>query len=296
FNVAKAEWRMSRKVRKLFVGEDPLPRAAVASKYKTALSQEAADELALYFIQLDIDKPNGVRRSDALALVASLGFDPKNKVCGNFVRSGKGRPIEVAELIEALLLDEEAHPEEAAAYRQQQQEQQQQEQQEQQQKDQQQQEQQQQQQEQQHGEQEKQQQQEQQQESEKKDDTSSSAAAADEAAAAAAAAAGIELAAGIPVSLPGEKPQERVLRILREANARARPTAWAIPSLERIQPPLAPLLQQQLQQQQLQQQQLQQQQQQQDEDSPEEAREELQLRLQIVQKTLRDLQALAKRQ
>ncbi|CDJ70215.1 hypothetical protein ENH_00079670 [Eimeria necatrix] len=93
FNVAKAEWRMSRKVRKLFVGEDPLPRAAVASKYKTALSQEAADELALYFIQLDIDKPNGVRRSDALGLVASLGFDPKNKICGNFVRSGKGRPI-----------------------------------------------------------------------------------------------------------------------------------------------------------------------------------------------------------
>ncbi|KAL8275125.1 hypothetical protein Esti_001004 [Eimeria stiedai] len=262
FNFGKAEWVISAKVKRLLLGGDweRTSRAAPDSRFEVGLSQELQNELALYFIQLDLDKPNGVRRSDALALVEQLGFSARSQICADFVRKGKGKPIpqlalrgfcmqEAGELLEALLLHEEANPTPPSASHQKQEEEQ--------------------------------QQQQQRQQPERNGMEGELHAAA------AAAAADADADAVAPCSLPGERPQARVLRLLREANRRASPTAWTVPPVDSV---LRVLSKQQQQHQEQQQQQ--QQQQQEGGEGDGEAREALELRLTAIDRLLQDFTSL----
>ncbi|XP_026192977.1 uncharacterized protein LOC34623750 [Cyclospora cayetanensis] len=288
-NVAKAEWRMSQKLKTLALGEKAPLRAVAESRFQTGLPREMQDNLALYFLQLDVDKPNGVRRTDALALATmvrrALSVNATGVVCAKasikatescsssraLRISSSAMPVhdsgealsafsqEVGELIEALVLHEEAHPEEAAARRQQPQEEQPR-----------------------GGTDEQQEMQNAGAEAEVTDAPNTQKGDSD---------------VSTPVLLPGENPQERVLRLLKEANERARPTAWTVPRMESFPQPLAPPLPQQQPWKEVQQQESSESTEQLGvEGSRKEAREALELRLEVVKRTLSDLQALGSRQ
>ncbi|OEH77615.1 hypothetical protein cyc_07886 [Cyclospora cayetanensis] len=328
-NVAKAEWRMSQKLKTLALGEKAPLRAVAESRFQTGLPREMQDNLALYFLQLDVDKPNGVRRTDALALATMeerrtsgcslqvqrcltppISFKKRYSRCilpnslwrlsaahetaqrltrervpsplspratescssSRALRiSSSAMPVhdsgealsafsqEVGELIEALVLHEEAHPEEAAARRQQPQEEQPR-----------------------GGTDEQQEMQNAGAEAEVTDAPNTQKGDSD---------------VSTPVLLPGENPQERVLRLLKEANERARPTAWTVPRMESFPQPLAPPLPQQQPWKEVQQQESSESTEQLGvEGSRKEAREALELRLEVVKRTLSDLQALGSRQ
>ncbi|KFG29195.1 hypothetical protein TGP89_209680 [Toxoplasma gondii p89] len=121
FNVAKAEWAIGEKIRARvfkYTRNGPRQEAADNSKFSVGLSEELQKEIALFFLQLDLDKPNGVRRSDVMELVKKLGFSPSSGVCKIFLENGQGRTADVkrvsgvtlqdfAELLEGLILEEE---------------------------------------------------------------------------------------------------------------------------------------------------------------------------------------------
>ncbi|KAF8820897.1 hypothetical protein IE077_002681 [Cardiosporidium cionae] len=118
FNLSKLEWKILSTIKRLFWGtgkEDTTNR----SKFLLSLSDETQKQIALHFLQFDLDKENGVRRSDALDLVEQLGFSVETSVCKDFVMNGRGRGYdakkfsgcsiqEFGELIEALILEEES--------------------------------------------------------------------------------------------------------------------------------------------------------------------------------------------
>ncbi|KEP62366.1 UNVERIFIED_CONTAM: hypothetical protein HHA_209680 [Hammondia hammondi] len=121
FNVAKAEWAIGEKIRARvfkYTRNGPRQEAADNSKFSVGLSEDLQKEIALFFLQLDLDKPNGVRRSDVMELVKKLGFSPSSGVCKIFLENGQGRTADVkrvsgvslqdfAELLEGLILEEE---------------------------------------------------------------------------------------------------------------------------------------------------------------------------------------------
>nr|CAJ20655.1 hypothetical protein TgIb.1820 [Toxoplasma gondii RH] len=98
FNVAKAEWAIGEKIRARvfkYTRNGPRQEAADNSKFSVGLSEELQKEIALFFLQLDLDKPNGVRRSDVMELVKKLGFSPSSGVCKIFLENGQGRTADV---------------------------------------------------------------------------------------------------------------------------------------------------------------------------------------------------------
>ncbi|PHJ20894.1 hypothetical protein CSUI_005273 [Cystoisospora suis] len=121
YNVAKAEWVAAERIGNLFFKrsrEGPRQEAANRSKFSVGLSPELQKELALFFLQLDLDKPNGVRRSDIMDFIGKLGFSTTSNACKSFLESGKGRTLdkkrvsgvtlqEFAAFVEDLLLEEE---------------------------------------------------------------------------------------------------------------------------------------------------------------------------------------------
>ncbi|PFH31888.1 hypothetical protein BESB_023800 [Besnoitia besnoiti] len=121
FNVAKTEWVIGEKIRAAVFATargDPRQDAIDHSRFCVGLSDELRRELAIFFLQLDLDKPNGVRRSDVIELIGKLGFSASSGVCKIFLEAGKGRTADVkrvagvtlqefAELIEGLILEEE---------------------------------------------------------------------------------------------------------------------------------------------------------------------------------------------
>eukprot|EP00920_Eleutheroschizon_duboscqi_P012690 GHVT01030058.1.p1 GENE.GHVT01030058.1~~GHVT01030058.1.p1 ORF type:complete len:519 (+),score=141.44 GHVT01030058.1:378-1934(+) len=128
YNVAKAELLIARALVNFFYGAAAPPSpASLNSKFSLALPEELQRELSLYFIQLDIDKENGFRRSDALLFLEQVGLAADEAVVSRFIQAGKGKHAsakklsgctlqEFAELVEAALLEsEEASPGAAVA-------------------------------------------------------------------------------------------------------------------------------------------------------------------------------------
>ncbi|CBZ49911.1 conserved hypothetical protein [Neospora caninum Liverpool] len=121
FNVAKAEWAVGEKIRARvfkYTRTGPREDAADRSRFNVGLGDDLQKEIAIFFLQLDLDKPNGVRRSDVMDLVEKLGFSPSSGVCKLFLETGQGRTADVkrvsgvslqefAELLEGLILEEE---------------------------------------------------------------------------------------------------------------------------------------------------------------------------------------------
>jgi len=119
YNPGLAEQLLSAKVASLFSKEPTPPEAQVNSQFNVSLDATTQVQIAAYFIQFDLDKETGVRRSDVLALLPELGFSAESPVVKNFLDKGRGRTAErkrlsgcsmqeFAEAIEALILEEVA--------------------------------------------------------------------------------------------------------------------------------------------------------------------------------------------
>eukprot|EP00922_Rhytidocystis_sp_ex-Travisia-forbesii_P022669 GHVS01033196.1.p1 GENE.GHVS01033196.1~~GHVS01033196.1.p1 ORF type:complete len:438 (-),score=132.09 GHVS01033196.1:668-1981(-) len=94
YSMGKAELHMHRNWLKLCYGKDSPSEALLNSQFRTSLGVD--EEIAKYFIQLDADKSNGVRRSDAVDLVQEeMEVDLSTSVAKNdFINRGKGRTLE----------------------------------------------------------------------------------------------------------------------------------------------------------------------------------------------------------
>uniref|UniRef100_A0A0G4I5X1 Uncharacterized protein n=1 Tax=Chromera velia CCMP2878 TaxID=1169474 RepID=A0A0G4I5X1_9ALVE len=76
FNLAKAEWLMGEWWIDNVSGRPGLPENVRNSQYKSCLKEETMREFAIFFLQLDSDKSNGVVRSDLLSfLEQDCGLD-----------------------------------------------------------------------------------------------------------------------------------------------------------------------------------------------------------------------------
>ncbi|CEM30932.1 unnamed protein product [Vitrella brassicaformis CCMP3155] len=120
YNVALAELLFMQWIKDTF---DPprIPQNVTNAKFQVALHPDLQHELGTYFLQLDLDKENGVRRTDALALVEKLGFPSAkeyDETVDTWLRRGRKQESdkkklmgcclqEVAELVESLILLEE---------------------------------------------------------------------------------------------------------------------------------------------------------------------------------------------
>eukprot|EP00919_Chromeraceae_sp_WS-2016_P005887 GHVR01013825.1.p1 GENE.GHVR01013825.1~~GHVR01013825.1.p1 ORF type:complete len:249 (+),score=49.74 GHVR01013825.1:43-789(+) len=75
YNLGKTEWMMEQDITLAIHGKPLRQQNIINSEFKIGLSDELSDELSLYFLQLDSDKENGVKRSDGLYLASEhLGF------------------------------------------------------------------------------------------------------------------------------------------------------------------------------------------------------------------------------
>ncbi|UKK01207.2 hypothetical protein MACK_002020 [Theileria orientalis] len=92
-------------------------KALLNSSFGTCLSKELNDELCKYFLNIDLKKENGFRRSDAICFLSEVNIDEKNKIVDAFVSKGIGESWdhkllsgcslnEFAQLVEALVLEE----------------------------------------------------------------------------------------------------------------------------------------------------------------------------------------------
>jgi len=121
YNPGRAEQLLSDRVAKLFSKEPVRSESEVNSQFIVSLDPSTQVQMAAYFIQLDLDKETGVRRSDILELLPELGFSVDSAVVKNFLAKGRGRTAErkrlsgcsmqeFAEVMEGLILEEIAAP------------------------------------------------------------------------------------------------------------------------------------------------------------------------------------------
>lgn len=107
YNVGKFELYLFIRFNNLLFGKKIQQEAAVNSSFQSAFKEPLQDHLATFFIQLDADKENGVRRSDVIEFVQNeVGWDVQNTTAKNdFLQNAKGRTLE-AKLLSGCSLQE----------------------------------------------------------------------------------------------------------------------------------------------------------------------------------------------